>query len=154
MLTLLQTILVTLNRRERDKRQMDATPPATVLASYNSRNRIVRDREGVIHLFWGALSIKMAQSEFLGFAGLVADAAGCALRCGELANRPCGRAVRCSMGQIMLSHGGLTLWFSPEEFEEFYRLSATAQQHLTDLAPLSPLGVPWTPLHEDFVSHN
>ena len=133
---------------------MDSMSPATVLASYNSRARIVRDGEGSIHLFWGALSIKMAQSEFLNFAGLVADAAECALRCGELATRSCGRAVRCAMGQIMLSHGSLTLWFSPEEFEEFYRLSATARQQLADAAPLPPLGVPWTPPRQGFVSRN
>lgn len=133
---------------------MESTPPATVLASYNSRSRIVRDREGVIHLFWGALSIKMAQSEFLSFAGLVADAAECALRCGELANRSCGRAVRCAMGQIMLSHDNLTLWFSPEEFEEFRWLSATARQQLADAAPLPSLGVPWTPPHQGPASHN
>ncbi len=133
---------------------MESMPPATVLASYNSRSRIVRDREGGIHLFWGALSIKMAQSEFLSFAGLVADAAECALRCGELANHSCGRAFKCSMGQIMLSYGNLTLWFSPEEFEEFYRLSTTARQQLADATPLPSLGVPWTPPPQGFVSYN
>ena len=133
---------------------MDPKVLATVLVSYNSRARIVRDREGDIHIFWGALSIRMTQSEFLGFAGLVTDAAGCAVRCGELAVRCCGRAVRCSMGQIMLSHGNLTLWFSPEEFEDFYQLVATARQQLADAAPPSPLGVPWTPRHEGFVALN
>lgn len=96
----------------------------------------------------------MTQSEFLGLAGLVTDAAGCAARCGELAMRSCGRAVRCPMGQIMLSHGSLTLWFSPEEFEEFYRLAAKARQHLADAAPLPLLGVPWTPLHQGSSSLN
>jgi hypothetical protein len=91
------------------------------------------------------LSIRMTQSEFLSFVGLVIDAAGGAVRCGELAKCPCGRAVRCSMGQIMVSHGDLTLWFSPEEFEEFYRLAATARQRLADIPPLPSLGVPWTP---------
>jgi hypothetical protein len=132
---------------------MDSRLPATVLASYNSRSRIVRDREGSIHLFWGALSIRMTQREFLGFVSLVADAAGCAGRCGELAMSSCGRAVRCSMGQIMVSHGNLTLWFSPEEFEEFYRLTTRARQQLADAAPLPSVGVPWTP-HRERVSLN
>ncbi len=122
---------------------MDSGLSATVLASYNSRSRIVRDLEGSIHLFWKSLSIRMSQAEFLGLVGLVKDAAGCAARCGELAERPCGRAVRCSMGQIMLSHGSLTLWFSPEEFEEFCRLGTTARQQLAGVAPLPPLGLPW-----------
>lgn len=122
---------------------MDSGLSATVLASYNSRSRIVRDREGSIHLFWKSLGIRMTQAEFLGLVGLVKDAAGCAARCGELAMRPCGRAVRCSMGQIMLSHGSFTLWFSPEEFEEFCRLGTTARQQLADVAPLPPLGLPW-----------
>jgi hypothetical protein len=123
---------------------MSSKPLTTVLASYNSRNRIVRDREGNIHLFWRMLSIKMTQSEFLSFVGLVVDAAGRAAGCGELAMCPCGRAVRCSMGQIMLSHSSLTLWFSPEEFDEFYWLAATARQRLADTASLPRLGVPWT----------
>ncbi len=127
--------------------------PATVLASYNSRSRIVRDREGAIHLFWGALSIRMTQREFLGLVSLVTNAARCAGRCGELATSSCGRAVRCSMGQIMLSHDNLTLWFSPEEFEEFYRLTTTARQQLADAAPLPSIGVPWTP-HQGCVSLN
>lgn len=133
---------------------MDSRLLATVLASYSSRSRIVRDREGHIHLFWEALSIRMTQGEFLGFVGLVTDAAGCALRCGELATCPCGRAVRCSMGQIMISHGSLTLWFSPDEFDEFYRLVVTARQQLADAAPLPQLGVRWTPLHQGPVSLN
>jgi hypothetical protein len=127
--------------------------PATVLASYNSRSRVVRDREGAIHLFWGALSIRMTQREFLGLVSLVTNAARCAGRCGELATSSCGRAVRCSMGQIMLSHDNLTLWFSPEEFEEFYRLTTTARQQLADAAPLPSIGVPWTP-HRGRVSLN
>ncbi len=133
---------------------MDSRLLATVLASYSSRSRIVRDREGHIHLFWEALSIRMTQGEFLGFVGLVTDAAGCALRCGELATCPCGRAVRCSMGQIMISHGSLTLWFSPDKFDEFYRLVVTARQQLADAAPLPPLGAPWTPPHQGCTSLN
>ena len=127
---------------------MDSRLSTTVLASYNSRSRIVRDREGGIHLFWKSLGIRMTQDEFLGLVGLVKDAAGCTARCGELAMRPCGRAVRCPMGQIMLSHGSLTLWFSPEEFEEFCRLSTTARRRLADVAPLPPLGLPWKLPHQ------
>ena len=133
---------------------MGSKPLTTVLASYNSRSRIVRDREGIIHLFWGMLSIRMTQREFLGFVGLVKDAMGCARRCGALATSSCGRAVRCPMGQIMVSHGNLTLWFSPEEFEEFHRLTATARQHLADAAPLPSVGAPWTPLQQGCVSLN
>jgi hypothetical protein len=91
------------------------------------------------------MEIRMTQGEFLGLVGLAKDAAGCAARCGELAMRPCGRAVRCPMGQIMISHGSLTMWFSPEEFEEFCRLGVAARQQLADVAPLPPLGVPWKP---------
>jgi hypothetical protein len=86
----------------------------------------------------------MTQSEFLSFVGLVIDAAGCAARCGELAKCPYGRTARYSMGQIMVSHDGLSLWFSPEEFEDFYRLASTARERLADLLPLPSLGVPWT----------
>lgn len=124
---------------------MDSRLSTTILASYNSRSRIVRDEAGDIHLFWGSLAIKMTQGEFLGLVGLLTAAAGGAARCGELAMRPCGRAVKCPMGQIMLSHGSLTLWFSPEEFEEFRRLGTAARQRLADVAPLPPLGVPWKP---------
>ncbi len=58
------------------------------------------------------------------------------------------------MGQIMLSHDNLTLWFSPEEFEEFYRLIATARQQLADAAPLPSLGTPWMPPRQERVSFN
>ena len=121
----------------------------TVLASYNSRSRIVRDREGGIHLFWKSVGIRMNQDEFLALVGLMKDAAECAVRCGELAMRPYGRAVRCSMGQIMLSYSSLTLWFSPEEFEEFCRLGTKARQQLADVAPLPSLGLPWNPPHQE-----
>lgn len=67
---------------------------------------------------------------------------------------PCGRAVRCPMGQIMLSYGSLTVWFSPEEFEEFCRLGLKARQQLADAAPLPPLGLPWKPQHQDSASLN
>lgn len=133
---------------------MDSKLPATILASYNSRRRITRDREGGIHLFWGSLGIRMTQDEFLGLVGLLTDATRCAARCGELAMRSCGRAVRCPMGQIMLSHGSLTLWFSPEEFEEFCLLGTAAREQLADAAPLPSLGVPWKPPHQGSATLN
>ncbi len=133
---------------------MGSKPLVSVLASYNSRNRIVRDHEGGIHLFWRMLGIKMTQSEFLSFAGLVVDAAEGEVRCGELAMCPCGRAIKCSMGQIMLSYDSLTLWFSPEEFDEFYWLAATARQRLADAASLPQLGVPWRPPSRELESPN
>lgn len=49
------------------------------------------------------------------------------------------------MGEVSLSHNGLTLWFTPEEFEEFGNLVAAARKKLADLTPPSPLGVPWEP---------
>jgi hypothetical protein len=124
---------------------MDSGLRETELAAYNSRSRVVRDGEGMIHLFWGALSVRMSQGEFLDFARLVAEAACRMARCGELACSSCGRVVRCSMGQISLSYGRLTLWFDPEEFDAFERLAATARQRLSDAAPLPPLGLPWRP---------
>ncbi len=124
---------------------MGSVLPTTVLASYSSRDRVIRDKEGSINLFWGALRLRMNQSEFLGFSNLVANASGCANRCGELAASSCGQAFRCPMGQIMLSHGNLTLWFYPEEFEKFCRLISAAQRRLADIAPLPRLGMAWTP---------
>jgi hypothetical protein len=49
------------------------------------------------------------------------------------------------MGQITLSNGNLTVWFSPEEFREFCRLIAKAGQQLADAEPLPTLGLPWVP---------
>src|SRR3954451_6559929 len=118
---------------------------ATVLAAYNSRSRITRERDGAIHLFWGMLSFRMTQAEFLGFVGLVVEAVGRVAKCGEVARGSCGRVARCPMGQIMLSYGSFTLWFSPEEFEEFHRLVARARQQLADSAPVPKLGLPWAP---------
>ncbi len=117
----------------------------TVLAAYNSRNRVIRAKDGTIHLSWGALGLSMPQGEFVGFVHLVTEAAGCALRCGELARGSWGRVAKCSMGQITLSHGTLTLWFSPEEFRVFCRLLVKAGQQLADAKPLPTLGLPWVP---------
>jgi hypothetical protein len=129
-------------------------PRVTVLAAYNSRSRVTRGDDGVIRLFWGMMSVGMNEGEFLDLAGLVVEAAGCEVRCGELARGSCGRVVRCSMGQIKLSHGSLILWFSPEEFEEFCRLVVGARQRLADCAPAPRLGLPWAPREEGFFGHN
>lgn len=133
---------------------MDSRLRATVLAAHDSRTRIVRDGEGAIHLSWSTLSIRMTQSEFLSFANLVERAAGCTARCGEMAGGSCGRVFRCPMGQISLSHGSVTLWFSPEEFEEFCRLAARALQRLQDTKPMPTLGLPWAPPHRGSFDHN
>ena len=117
--------------------------PTVVLASYNSRSRVVREEGGGVRLFWGALSLGMSAGEFVEFARMV-DEAGRGGR-GELARCDCGRVERCAMGQVMVSHESLTLWFDPEEFEEFGRLVAEARVRLADSAPLPALGVPWEP---------
>jgi hypothetical protein len=96
------------------------------------------------------LSVRMGQGEFVDFAGLVTEAVDCAARCGELARGCNGRVSRCSMGQIMLTHGDLTLWFSPEEFEELCRLTSRARQRLADAEPLPALGVAWRPRQNPF----
>lgn len=118
---------------------------ATVLAAYNSRSGIRRDAEGMVHLSWGTLSLRMTQAEFLELVGLVVEAGGCAARCGELTRSSGGKIVCCPMGQVMLSRGDLSIWFSPEEFEEFSGLVVRARQRLADAEPLPRLGLPWTP---------
>jgi hypothetical protein len=133
---------------------MHPGPRATVLAAYNSRSRVTRGDDGVIRLCWGMMSVAMDGAEFLDFAGLVAEATGREMRCGELSRSSYGRVVRCSMGQIKLSHGNLTLWFSPGEFEEFCRLVAGARRRLADCAPAPRLGMPWGPRGEGFFGLN
>lgn len=119
-----------------------------VLAAYDVRRRVTRGGGGCIHLFWGSLSVEMSHDGFVDFARLVAEAAECPVRCGELARGCCGQVARCSMGQIMLRHDRLTLWLAPEEFEELHRLTARARQRLADAEPLPALGVRWTPRRE------
>jgi hypothetical protein len=118
-----------------------------MLAAYNSRSCVTRGKDGTIHLSWGTLGVAMSQGEFIGLVRLITEAAECSLRCGQLARGSCGRVVKCSMGQISLSHGNLTLWFSPEEFQEFCHLIVKARQQLTDAKPLPTLGLPWVPPH-------
>jgi hypothetical protein len=115
-----------------------------LLAAYNSRSRVTCSRDGTIHLLWGTLGMRMIQSEFMGFVRLVTEALVCQARCGELASGSCGRVARCSMGQIMLSYEGITLWLSPKEFEEFCRLIIEARERLADTKPPPTLGTPWT----------
>jgi len=100
------------------------------------------------------MSVAMDGAEFLDFAGLVAEAAGRETRYGELARGSYGWVLRCSMGQIKLSHGNLILWFSPEEFEEFCRLIAGARRRLADCAPAPRLGRPWGPREEGYFGLN
>lgn len=116
-----------------------------MLASYGSRSRVVRGVSGGISVSWDVLSVEMSGAEFAGFAEMIVDAFGCSVRCGELAKCPCGRVSRCAMGEVSLSHDRLTLWFSPEEFEEFGMLVLAARRKLADLAPPPPLGSPWEP---------
>lgn len=124
---------------------MESGVRATVLAAYSTRRRVIRNGDGGVHIFWEMVGVRMSQAEFVGFASMLSEAAERAIRCGELARCPCGRVSRCAMGQVMLSHKSLTLWFSPEEFEDLARLVARAREKLADLAPTSSLGTPWTP---------
>jgi hypothetical protein len=133
---------------------MASALPATALAAYNSRDRIMRDEGGSIHFFWGTFSIRMTQGEFLNLAGLLEDAVACQVRRGELARCPCGRVARCAMGQIALSHRSFTLWFSPKEFEKLYQLVNEACRRLADAAPLPQLGLPWATAHQGCISLN
>ena len=90
--------------------------------------------------------MRMTQGEFVSFVRLVTEAVVCPARCGELASGSCGRVARCSMGQIMLSYDRLTLWFSPEEFEEFCRLIIEARQRLAEAAGARGVSGARTPL--------
>lgn len=140
--------MILIARRQEIEEDMRPELPTVVLASYNSRSRVVREEGGGVRLFWGALSLGMSVGEFVEFARMV-DEAGCGRR-GELARCACGRVERCAMGQVMVSHGSLTLWLDPEEFEEFGRLVGRARGSLADSAPLPALGVRWEPRGDFF----
>jgi len=99
----------------------------------------------MVSVLWGSLGLKMFHAEFLDLAGVLATAMQNPARYGEMARGVQARVVRCSMGQVTLHHGALTLWFSPEEFEEFANLIIRARQKLADSAPAPRLGLPWTP---------
>jgi hypothetical protein len=123
---------------------------AAVLAAYSVRRRVVRGSEGVVSVLWGSLGLRMSHAEFLDLAEVLAGAARNPARYGELARGDHARVVRCTMGQVTLHRGDLTLWFSPEEFEELASLTTLARQKLADSAPAPRLGLPWTPRERYF----
>jgi len=124
---------------------MGPAPRTIVLAARGVRRRVTLGEGGEVQLFWDNWSLGMSRGEFVDFAGVVAEAVGCPVRCGELARGCCGMVSRCSMGQILVSHGNLSLWFSPEEFDGLHRLTAGARGRLADAEPPPVLGVPWAP---------
>jgi hypothetical protein len=127
---------------------------ATVLAAYSVRRRVVRGADGAVSVLWGSLGLRMSYAEFLDFAGVLAGAMRSPARYGEMARGVRARVVRCSMGQVTLHHGDLTLWFSPEEFEELANLTIRARQRLADSAPVPRMGLPWSPREEQFFGLN
>ena len=127
---------------------------AAVLAAYSVRRRVVRGADGMVSVLWGSLGLRISHAEFLDLAGVLAEAVRNPARYGEMARGVRARVVRCSMGQVTLHHGDLTLWFSPEEFEELASLMIRARQKLADSAPAPPLGLPWTPREEGFFGPN
>jgi hypothetical protein len=127
---------------------------AAVLAAYSARCRVVRCADGAVSVLWGSLELRMSYGEFLDLAGVLARAMRSSARYGELARGVHARVVRCSMGQVTLHHGDLTLWFPPEEFEEFANLTIRARRKLADSAPAPRLGLPWAPGEEDFFGIN
>ena len=127
---------------------------AAVLAGYSVRRRVVRGADGMVSVLWGSLGLRMSHAEFVDFAGVLAEAVQNPARYGEIARGVHARVVRCSMGQVTLHHGDLTLWFSPEEFEELSNLTIRARQKLADSAPAPRLGLPWTPREEGYFGPN
>lgn len=125
-----------------------------VLAAYSVRRRVVRSADGTVSVLWGSLGLRMSHAEFLDLTGVLAGAMQSPARYGEMARGVHARVVRCSMGQVTLHHGDLTLWFSPEEFEEFANLTIRARRQLADSAPAPRLGLPWTPREERFFGLN
>ena len=121
---------------------------AAVLAAYSVRRRVVRGADGVVSVLWGSLGLKMSLAEFLDLAAVLEAAVRSPARYGELAQGVRARVVRCSMGQVTLHQGDLTLWFSPEEFEELASLMTRARQRLADSAPAPRLGLSWRPRDE------
>jgi len=127
---------------------------AAVLAAYSVRRRVVRSADGTVSVLWGSVGLRISYSEFLDLAGVLTGAMLNPARYGEMARGKRARVVRCSMGQVTLHHGDLTLWFSPEDFEEFANLTIRARQKLADCAPAPRLGLPWTPQGEGFFGRN
>ncbi len=128
---------------------------AAVLAAYDVRRRVVRGADGTVSVLWGSLGLKMSYAEFLDLAGVLERAVRSPARYGEMARGDHARVVRCSMGQVTLHHGeDLTLWFSPEEFEELASLTIRARRKLADSAPAPRLGLPWVPREEGYFGPN
>jgi hypothetical protein len=127
---------------------------ATVLAAHSVRRRVVRGADGAVSVLWGSLGLRMSYGEFVDLAGVLAEARRSSLRYGEAARGDHARVVRCSMGQVTLHHGDLTLWFSPEEFEELADLTMRARRKLADSAPAPRLGLPWAPRDKGFFGIN
>lgn len=116
-----------------------------VLCAYSVRHRVVRGADGSLSLLWGVLGVRLSHGEFVDLARVLAAAGEREARYGELARGERARVVRCSMGQVALHHDDLTLWFSPEEFENFRALVLAARGRLADSAPMPRLGVRWEP---------
>ena len=109
---------------------------AAVLAGYSVRRRVVRGADGMVSVLWGSLGLRMSHAEFVDLAGVLEQAVRSPARYGEMA-----RGVHARV---------LTLWFSPEEFEEIANLAIRARQKLADSAPAPRLGIPWAPREELF----
>ncbi|MEW6635238.1 MAG: hypothetical protein AB1425_00330 [Actinomycetota bacterium] len=118
---------------------------AMVLCAYSVRHRAVRGADGRVSLLWGSLGIRLPLGDFVDLARMMEAAGKSAARYGELARGARARVVRCSMGQVALHQGDLTLWFTPEEFEDFRRLILEARSRLADSAPMPRFGVRWEP---------
>ncbi len=127
---------------------------AAVLAAYNVRRRVVRGADGMVSVLWGSVGLRMSLAEFLDLAAVLSEAMQNPGRHGEMARGVHARVVRCSMGQVTLHHGELTLWFSPEEFEEFAEMTHRARRRLADCAPAPRLGFSWVPRDERFFGLN
>jgi hypothetical protein len=127
---------------------------SAVLAAYSVRRRVVRGADGRVSVLWGSVGLRMSLAEFLDLAMVLAEATQNPARHGELARGVNARVVRCSMGQVTLHHGELTLWFSPEGFEELAEMTLMARRRLADCAPAPRLGLSWVPREERFFGPN
>jgi hypothetical protein len=132
----------------------DSNFKAAVLAAYSVRRRVVRSADGKVTVLWGSVGLRMSHGEFLDLARVLAETMRSPVRYGEVAGGSHARVVRCAMGEVTLHHGDLTLWFSPEEFEEFASLAIRARQKLADSAPAPRLGLRWRPGEEGFFDPN
>ena len=127
---------------------------AAVLAAYSVRRRVVLGADGMVSLLWGSVGLRMSLAEFIDLAGVLVEAVRNPARHGELARGVHARVVRCSMGQVTLHHGELTLWFSPEEFEELADMTLRARRRLADCAPAPRLGLAWVPREKGYFGPN